>query len=208
MGLVAERKSRRRQALIEAAECAIAAEGLAGLRARDLAKEVGVALGAIYNLVADLDELHLLVASRTLGRLDAALAAAGAIDRSGPDGACEKLIAIGKGYRRFATDNLNLWRALFEHRMADDEAPFPEWALTDQLNLFRHILAPLSDLLPKADEAQRLHLAQTLFSAVHGVVLLGLEKRFVGVPINLLDAQIEQFVRLTCAGIAAGVVAP
>ena len=73
---IAERRDGQRQALIDAAERAIVRDGLAGLKARDLAVEIGVSLGAIYNLVEDLDELALRVASRTLSRLEAALAVA------------------------------------------------------------------------------------------------------------------------------------
>lgn len=43
-----ERRERLRMALIDAAEATIAADGLAALKARDLAREVGCALGAIY----------------------------------------------------------------------------------------------------------------------------------------------------------------
>ena len=51
----------------------MSAGGLAGLKTRELAREIGVANGAVYNLVEDMDELILRVGSRTLGRLDAAL---------------------------------------------------------------------------------------------------------------------------------------
>ena len=53
----------------------MSAGGLAGLKTRELAREIGVANGAVYNLVEDMDELILRVGSRTLGRLDAALTA-------------------------------------------------------------------------------------------------------------------------------------
>ena len=202
METIAERKDRQRQALIEAAERAIAADGLAGLKARDLAREIGVALGAIYNLVEDLDELYLRVASRTLARLDETLAAAGGGEGGGPDAATGRLVAIALAYRKFASDNLHLWRSLFEHRMAPGK-PLPEWAMSDQMSLFRHILEPLVLLMPKSAPQDRLHMAQTLFSAVHGIVLLGLEEKFVGVPPDLLDAQIGAFVRTICAGLEA-----
>jgi AcrR family transcriptional regulator len=200
METIAARKGRQRDALIEAAERAIDADGLAGLKARQLAAEIGVALGAIYNLVEDLDELYLRVASRTLARLDAALAA------SAPDGstdAADRLVAIALAYRSFASDNLHLWRSLFEHRLAPGR-PLPDWAETDQMRLFRHILEPLARLTPQTDETARLRVAQTLFSAVHGIVLLGLEEKFVGVPPALLDEQIEAFVRTWCKGAVMG----
>ena len=84
--------------------------------------------------------------------------------------------------------------------MAPDK-PLPDWAMTDQMNLFRYILEPLGVLMPKAEPQTRLHMAQTMFSAVHGIVLLGLEEKFVGVPPDLLDAQISAFVRTICAGL-------
>jgi AcrR family transcriptional regulator len=194
--LTATRKDRQRQALFEVAEETIALHGLAGLKARDLAREIGVALGAIYNLVGDLDEIILRVASRTLARLDAALAAADPLDAA-PEA---RLAAVGVAYRRFASDNLHLWRALFEHRMAPDK-PLPPWAKVDQTSLFRHILDPLCALAPAMEEEARLRLAKTMFGAVHGVVWLGLEEKFVGVRQDLLDAQIEIFVRTFCAGL-------
>jgi len=43
------RRERQRQALIEAAEAAIALGGLSNLKAREIASEAGCALGAIYN---------------------------------------------------------------------------------------------------------------------------------------------------------------
>src|ERR1700737_1223693 len=64
-----------RERLIDAAERTIAANGLAGLRARDLAREAGCAVGTIYNVFEHLDELILCVGSRTLAMLDAALEA-------------------------------------------------------------------------------------------------------------------------------------
>ena len=60
------RRDQLRTALVAAAERTIKAEGLRGLRARALADEVGCSVGAIYNAVDDLDELILLVNTRTL----------------------------------------------------------------------------------------------------------------------------------------------
>ena len=78
------------------------------------------------------------------------------------------------------------------------DRPLPEWAVIDQMHLFRHILEPLAALMPDAPEAERQTMASTLFSAVHGVVSLGLEGKLVAVPERLLDQQIERLVRLLC----------
>lgn len=191
-----ERRERQRDTLVLAAESAIAAGGLRSLKARDLAREVGCSLGAIYNLVADIDELVLHVGSRTLSRLDAELGratqASAALTEGDP---VEALVAIAKAYCAFARENLQLWRTLFEHRMADG-ASVPDWAVADRMILFRYILAPLRRLRPEASETELQLLSRTLFSAVHGIVMLGLEENLIAVPTAALDSQIEAVVRL------------
>jgi AcrR family transcriptional regulator len=199
-----ERREQQREALVLAAERTIAEKGLAGLKARDLAEATGCSLGAIYNLVQDMDELVLRVGSRTLARLDGALAEA--TRGSSPDtsdDAIETLVAIAQTYCAFARENLQLWRPLFEHRMAQG-AMVPEWAISEQMTLFRFILAPLRVLQPQASEPELVLLCRTLFSAVHGVVMLGLEEKLVAVPAAALDGQIEALVRLIGKGLIQG----
>lgn len=201
MTSTAARRDRQREQLIEAAERAIAAKGLAGLKARELAQEIGCSLGAIYNLVADMDELVLRVGSRTLARLDATLSAASP-PVSSRDEATEALVAVALAYSAFARDNLQLWRVLFEHRMVEGST-VPDWAVTEQMTMFRHILGPLNTLVPDRSGDDRNLLGRTLFSAVHGVVAIGLEEKLIAVPRRELDRQIEGLVRLACRGLAA-----
>ena len=202
MTTTAERRERQRIQLIDAAEKAIAEKGLAGLKARELAQEIGCALGAIYNLVADMDELVLRVGSRTLMRLDAALSAAEGEDApASAEGATDRLVAVALAYCAFARDNLQLWRVLFEHRMAEG-AVVPDGAVSEQMTMFRHILEPRSVLVPDRAEPERMLMSRTLFSAVHGVVAIGLEEKLIAVPRRDLDRQIEGLVRLVCRGLA------
>ncbi|KRE06787.1 transcriptional regulator [Bosea sp. Root670] len=201
MTTTAARRDRQRDLLIDAAERAIAGKGLAGLKARELAQEIGCSLGAIYNLVADMDELVLRVGSRTLARLDAALNAASP-PVSSQEQATEALVAVALAYSAFARDNLQLWRVLFEHRMAEG-AVVPDWAVSEQMMMFRHILQPLGTLVPDRSAENRNLLGRTLFSAVHGVVAIGLEEKLIAVPRPELDRQIEGLVRLACRGLSA-----
>ncbi|TCR69666.1 WHG domain-containing protein [Bosea sp. BK604] len=204
MAPVTDRRERQREALLEAAERTIAAKGLDGLKARELAREIGCAVGAIYNLVADLDELILRVGSRTLARLDRALQEAEARPLPGSsDPAVEQLVAVALAYCRFARANLPLWRTLFEHRMAEGST-VPEWALSEQMTLFRHIALPLASLMPQAGSADVALFTRTMFSAVHGVLALGLDEKLVAVPVAELERQIETLVRLICTGLLAG----
>src|SRR3954453_10185234 len=145
MSKALERREKLRESLILAAEQSIQTGGLAGLKTRDLAREIGCANGAVYNLVADMDELILLVGSRTLTRLDAALTSA---ESNGPAAPAETLVRIAVAYCDFAAENLELWRALFEPRMTPGK-PVPEWAVSEQMDLFRHIYRPLAALFPK-----------------------------------------------------------
>ena len=198
MSKALERRAKLREDLILAAERSISAGGLAALKTRELAREIGVANGAVYNLVDDVDELVLLVGSRTLRRLDAALSEA---EGAGPPSPAEKLVRIAVAYCDFAAENLELWRALFEHRMTPGK-PVPEWAVSDQMNLFRHIFAPLAALLPARSEAELGVTARSLFSAVHGMVLLGLEQKLIAVPIEALRREIATIVKAMVEGLA------
>jgi AcrR family transcriptional regulator len=197
MPKVLERRAKFRQDLILAAERSIAAGGLAGLKTRELAREIGVANGAVYNLVEDVDELILRVGSRTLGRLDAALTAA---ESGGPASPRETLARIAVAYCDFAAENLELWRALFEHRMAPGK-PVPEWAISEQMDLFRHIYRPLAELFPERTPAELGVTARSLFSATHGMVLLGLEQKLIAVPVEALRKEIGAIVRAMIDGL-------
>ncbi|QHP73829.1 TetR/AcrR family transcriptional regulator [Bradyrhizobium sp. LCT2] len=194
-----ERRAKLRTDLIQAAERMIAERGLAGLKTRDLAREIGCANGAVYNLVADVDELVLRVGSRTLHRLDEALSAA---ERAGEPSPQETLVRIAIAYCDFAAENLELWRALFEHRMAADKI-LPDWSVDDQLQLFRHIYHPLALLLPKRSQEELGITARSLFSAVHGMVALGLEQKLVAVPLPALRKEIANLVRAMIDGLVA-----
>jgi AcrR family transcriptional regulator len=199
MSKALERRAKLREALIEAAERAIAAKGLSGLKTRDLAEEIGIANGGVYNLVEDIDELILRVGSRTLARLDASLTLA---EMSGPSTPREILVRIAVAYCDFAAENLELWRALFEHRMQRGK-PVPEWAVSEQMDLFRHIYRPLALLFPRRSSAQLGVTARSLFSAVHGMVALGLEQKLIAVPLNALRTEIAMLTRAMIDGLTA-----
>lgn len=198
MSKTLERRAKQRETLIVAAEKAIAAKGLSGLKSRELAAEIGVANGAVFNLVADMDELVLRVGSRTLARLDSALTAA---ESEGAPSPTEALVRIAVAYCDFAADNLELWRSLFEHRMAPDK-PVPQWAIEEQMSLFRHIYHPLAKLFPKWSADELGVTARSLFAAVHGMVSLGLEQKLIAVPVAALRDEIATIVKATIRGLS------
>jgi AcrR family transcriptional regulator len=197
MSKTLERRAKQLEDLVQAAERAVSARGLAGLKSRELAAEIGVANGAVFNLVDDMDELVLRVGSRTLARLDAALTAA---ESNGDPSPAEALVRIAVAYCDFAAENLELWRALFEHRMAPDKQ-VPEWAVEEQMNLFRHIYHPLAKCFPNWSADELGITARSLFAAVHGMVSLGLEQKLIAVPVAALRDEIATIVKATIRGL-------
>jgi AcrR family transcriptional regulator len=198
MSKALERREKLREALILAAERDISAKGLAGLKTRELAREIGCANGAVYNLVEDMDDLILRVGSRTLARLDTALTDA---EGTGPQSAGETLVRIAVAYCDFAAQNIELWRTLFEHRMGPGKA-IPQWAIDEQMHLFRHIYRPLAELFPGRSAHELGVTARGLFSSVHGMVALGLDQKLIAVPIDALRNQIAIIVRAMINGLA------
>jgi len=201
--VIATQKNRHaalRERLIDAAERIITVNGLAGLRARDLAREVGCSVGTIYNVFEHLDELILGVGSRTLAMLDTAL---GAVRLARPYGsmedAAEDLVRLALAYLEFAAEHTVRWRALFEHRMSEARA-LPQWFVDQQHALFAQVERPLVTLVPELDPDARRTVARTLFSAVHGIVALGLEEKLISLPFGDLRDQLAATVRAITAG--------
>lgn len=182
------RKADLRTRLIEAAEAEIAEKGLLGLKARDVTQRAGCALGAIYNAVADLDELVMRVNSRTLERLGIALAPAS--DAGSPEAIT---LALADAYAVFALENRRLWSALFEHRLPEG-VEMPDWHRQDHEVLIARIVAPLRKLRPDLPDAEIRLRVRTLFGAVHGVVHLALQGRLVGVPEPQLRQEVAALV--------------
>lgn len=190
-GKVAQRRAALREVLIQSAQRRIAEDGLNSLKARDLAKDAGCALGAIYNVFEDLHELILEVNARTFKRLGAAVAA-GLNDAS--DDPTERLVAMGQAYHHFATREYMSWRTLFDVARTT-EMPTPDWYLAEIEQLFIYISKPLAELFPDSDAEERVLLTRGLFSSVHGIVFLGLDKVNSGVPVAEIDRTIALILR-------------
>ena len=195
----AERRGKLRDALVDAAELTIEREGLRGLRARDLAAGVGCAVGAIYNAVADLDELVYAVNARTLAALEKAVVADGAKAGS-PNEAIAHLVRLALAYTDFAAANWLRWRAIFEHQPLPGRA-MPDWYLADQLRLFGYVEQPLHALVPDVTAERRLQLARSVFSAVHGIVVLGLEEKLQLLPLPVLREQVTVMIEALGRGL-------
>lgn len=186
-GKVAEKRKALRENLIVLAERKITEDGLSALRARDLAKEAGCATGAIYNVFDDLSDLVLTVNARTFHRLAADVTAA--LDEA-PADALAQLIAMGEAYHKFAVTNYKSWRAIFDVER-DPSTPPPDWYLEELSHLFSYIDRPLSAAMPDMDPQARQLFVRTLFTSVHGIVMLGLDDTSAAVQSSAIDTMIR-----------------
>jgi AcrR family transcriptional regulator len=202
----AERRHNLKETLIAVAERGIGANGLIGMKARDLAAEVGCSVGAIYNVVADLDELVLAVNGRTLAMMEAELAAAAGSSLRGKKHSADKAIALlvrlAQAYLHFAVTHQRRWRALFDHHLPEG-SELPEWYLDQQRQIFAFIEQPLRLLQPDLTEQQFAILARSLFSAVHGIVALGLEEKLGAISVRELERQTAAIVTAIGHGLSA-----
>jgi AcrR family transcriptional regulator len=203
----ADRRGELREALLGAVERTVVAEGYQALRARELAREVGCAVGAIYNVFPDLDALVLAAKGRTLDLLDRELgqvvAAVAAAESVTPDTATRQLLALAAAYLRFAIEHAQLWRMLFEYRVAAG-TELPAWYRDRLAALFAHLDAPLRVIVPGLAEDKRALLGRALFSAVHGIVVLGLEEKIDTLSHAAIAGQVETIVRTSVAGLTLG----
>ena len=190
-GKVEARRAQLRETLIDVAEKRISADGLHALKARDVAKEAGCALGAIYTHFEDMRSLTMAVNGRTFRRLGAAVTEA--VQDNAPDDPHTGLIVMSHAYLSFANQNTPLWRALFDLEMSTEGA-VPDWYLQELSAVFSLIAAPLAQIYPEKTRTELDLSVRTLFSAVHGIVLLGLEKRISAVPLEDIEAMISELL--------------
>lgn len=181
------RRADLRNRLIDIADAWIAEDGMARIKARPLAAEAGCAIGAIYNVFSDLNELVMEVNSRTFARLGKDVGEKGQDPDLAPT---EALTRLAMAYLEFARNHPKAWRTLFDLRLTDD-MDVPQWYLDELKQMFVFIAGPVARLYPELDEKEVELMSRALFSAVHGIVTLGLENRISGVPPENLEAMIK-----------------
>jgi AcrR family transcriptional regulator len=182
-----QKKSRRRALILAIARGLISSKGLRSLKVRDIAEAADCSIGSVYNEFGDFDGVILTVNRETVQALTARLLA---VPKEDP---VRQLHGLAATYLEFASEHANLLRSLFEHRMEQDR-PFPEDILIMVMDAFALMHEPLVRLMPDRDPEEVALLSRMMFSAVHGIISLGLEERMVAVPPERLRQQVAQFV--------------
>jgi len=196
--MVGKREAKREELksnLIKAATHIMGEEGVRALNARNITGIAGCALGSLYTVFDDLDDLIVHVNSQTLRQLGEALSK----NVAGVDDPVSVLKSLAKGYVKFAQENFRLWNALFEY--ADMTSEVPEWHEKEQAFLINFIRIPVGQLSPQLTDEEAMRRARTLFAAVHGIVAFSLQERYIGLSRPELEPELIRFIDQMLAGL-------
>lgn len=167
------------------AEQIILDEGVEGLSARRLAKELKVSVGSLYNAFGDLHGVIRSVIARSAELLATALMTA--VEGAAPNKR-SRIVALGEAYFDFAVAEPRRWSLMFEYRAEleiDDKARDFQGGLLDML-----IAAGEADPVSHADRQFFL----VLWASVHGVVSLATRPTIVAIQPNLAKNYITDLV--------------
>lgn len=140
----------------------MAETGFARFSAREVAKRIGYSVGTISNVFGSVDGLVVAINSRTFTLwadwLERELRN---VTGSG------RITALVKGYFDFAESNLNLWAAIYEHRLPPN-MEMPERLAGERSGLTDIIAREVAAVLPEKERLDAPRLTRSLIATVHG----------------------------------------
>ena len=175
--------------VLNAAVSAVESGGLEAVNIRTIAKEAGYSVGSVYKHFSDQDALIFAVSSVALGRIREVMTEA----VKGIDDPLSRLKALAQAYLAFARDNRNLWTALFAYHPPEGKQ-VPDWHIQENISLLGFIAEPLRELDPELSDHHLAARTRTCFAAVHGLVTISLEERFIGLSGGSLEQEMEFLV--------------
>jgi AcrR family transcriptional regulator len=192
-GVQKAKSEETRRRVLEAAVDVMREGGLGALQIREVATRAGYAVGSVYKHFADLDELIIAVNSITLDEiarvmLDAASSEAKPVER---------LKRLAHAYLKFAEDNANAWRGLFSHHLPEGQST-PDIHKQKVTALLSLIADALQVIDPELEDGALDVRARTCFGAMHGLVSIALEDRFVGLEGEVLKVEMDYVVERLC----------
>ena len=164
-------------------------EGMKSLSIRKVAKEIGCAVGTIYNIFNSIDDIFLTINAATMTRLYKQLQQE-AQEESDPLTAS---VMLGRAYVAFSRDNYHLWSLLVDYKLQPGST-LPvnvQEKIDDLFLLVSGMVAPLvSNDKGKADLA-----AKVLWASLHGVCSLAMSGKLDTVKAEATDVLVESLVR-------------
>jgi len=157
---------------VSAAIAILNEQGVAGLSARKVAKNIGYTVGTLYLVFKNLDELLLYVNATTLDDLHNAIKEEAKI-HSEPT---QALKSMARAYLRYAQQHSARWSLLFTHQLPEGQA-LPDWFEQKIISVFDGVKKPLQQIQPDLNEQAVLQATRELWSGVHGACDLGLSDK-------------------------------
>ncbi|QFT33895.1 hypothetical protein FIV00_25595 [Labrenzia sp. THAF82] len=151
---------------IDASRKIVEKEGLRGLRARQIARDIGYTIGTLYNLFEDLDDLIMHMNGETLDQLMEVVSKVELTQNPTMD--LERLVHC---YLSFTHENPKLWNAIFEHKLPEDR-PVPEWFSEKVSRLLAIIESTLAPILSDRSETEIHQHARVLWMSLFGMTVL------------------------------------
>lgn len=186
-----------REMALGAAEEIIAREGYGALTARRLAGAIGYTVGTLYLVFKNLDDLILQVNARSLEELYEHLTAATVDSSPG----VERTLALAHAYLAFAREQRHRFRLIFQLRVAEQGDP-PDWYVARVGRLFAPVEEAIAPLAAGADADEIAQHARTLWSGVHGIVVLALMGGTTVVQAESVEAMIDALVENYLVGLS------
>lgn len=163
-------KEELRKAIVDASKEILDREGMAGLSARAIAREVGYTAASIYNVFDSMSNILMEVNRETLGEVEVLFAASFGLGH-----ARERLLAVVMGYVDYMRTNPARWEALFAG--IRERESFPEWYVGAIDSLKERLAELIAETAPGLDHQTAGAFAENLFIAIHGLVSLDVGRR-------------------------------
>jgi AcrR family transcriptional regulator len=187
-----------RQMAMDAAQFIIDAQGLQALSARKVADRIGYAVGTLYRVFEQLDDLIIQVNARTLTELNATL------DRAAADGqdAERRVEALTHAYIDFAIRHTPRWSALYEHGIEAD-IDLPDYYRGQIAGMYGRLESLLKTAVPQCSPGELARAARALWGGVQGLCVLALSEKLDIDHIESLPEIADSLVRTYVTGLRA-----
>lgn len=167
-----------RGAILAVATEMVQENGFAGLSIRKIATKIGCAVGTIYNVYANLDEIILTINSVTLANLHTEMehSSRGCTDSK------QTMLKLGQTYVEFSNNQYHLWTLLVDYKPTST-MKIPEW-YEERVEALFGLVSDMVAPIVHHDKARADRAAKVLWASLHGVCSLAVSGK-----LNMVKAE-------------------
>lgn len=172
-------------------------EGMAELSARKVAEKSSCALGSLYTVFGNLNDLQLHVNAAILSRLYDVLEKT-ATDAIKTNSSLKSVfLALGFAYIKFGQENTTLWKALFEYLPSES---LPPWYSTRaRTGIYQLALRLATTYGLEEEEVKRL--IGFFWSSIHGISAILLNRKMEMVAELFGEDYLSKYVEFSLQGL-------